>query len=165
MWSHCAPLLHLPGTRAESIRLIIECTNRAKVDNIAGQLMIDTVLDERTDLHSIAPPHRTHFLDASNFFTEANTTSAVNAAGHIGRNHRPKVFVFYRAFALVIAGQIPAITHGEILQFTFATLITNRAIERMVDQQKLHRRFLRLNGVLRTRADYHARINRRCTRR
>ncbi len=42
----------------------------------------------------------------------------------------------------------PAITDREVLQLAFAALVADRAIERVVDQQELHHRFLRLLGLL-----------------
>ncbi len=44
----------------------------------------------------------------------------------------------------------------EFLQLTLAALVTDRAIQRVVDQQEFHHRTLRLFGVVGTGADFHA---------
>ena len=40
-----------------------------------------------------------------------------------------------------------AVTHGEILQFALATLVTDRAVQRMIDQQEFHHAVLRVDGA------------------
>ena len=69
-----------------------------------------------------------------NLLAEADATRAVNAAGHVGRDQRPEVLVLYDAFLVSIARDVAAESHREILQFALATLIADRAIERMVYQ-------------------------------
>ena len=54
------------------------------------------------------------------------------------------IFVLDRALVLGEAAGIDAVGHRLILQIALAALIADRAIERMVDQQKLHHAFARL---------------------
>ena len=63
---------------------------------------------------------------------------------------RTKIKVRDRAFRFTEAGKIHAIGHGLILQIAFPPLITNRTIERVVDQEELHNaltRFLDHRGI------------------
>ena len=54
------------------------------------------------------------------------------------------MFILNGALVLIEARAIKAIAHCLILQVAFTALITDRAIERMVDQQKFHDAFTRL---------------------
>ena len=56
----------------------------------------------------------------------------------------PMIFVLDRALVLGEARGIGAIAHRLILQIAFAALVADRAVERMVDQQKLHHALARL---------------------
>ena len=71
----------------------------------------------------------------------------MNAACHVRCDQRAEVLVLHRALALVVAGQIAAETHGEILQLTLTALVADRAIERVVDQEEFHHRALRTDGA------------------
>ena len=53
------------------------------------------------------------------------------------------------------------VTHSKILQLTFATLVANRAVQRVVDQQKLHHGLLGLDGFIALGADHHPLRHRR----
>jgi hypothetical protein len=53
----------------------------------------------------------------------------------------------------------------QILQLALATLVADRAIQRMVDEQEFHRIALRRQRALRLREDLHAIGNRGCARR
>ena len=50
-------------------------------------------------------------------------------------------------FFLVTRGRT-AVTHSQVLQLTFATLVANGAIEGVVDEQKLHDCFLSGHGFV-----------------
>ena len=55
-----------------------------------------------------------------------------------------------------------AVTDRELLQLALAALVADRTVERVVDEQKLHRPLLRLEGLRRTRKDLHALGHGRC---
>ena len=74
------------------------------------------------------------------------------------------------AFGFVVAATAAAVADRQILQLTFAALIADRAVERVVDQQKLHHRFLGGNGLFGASPDLHPRghrggTGRQCLRR
>ena len=62
----------------------------------------------------------------------------------------PEVLVLDHALALGVARDVAAEAHREILQLALAALVADRAVERMVDQQELHRRLLRRDARLAT---------------
>ena len=73
----------------------------------------------------------------------------MDAAAHfLHADQRAHVFDRDHALFFGIARVRPAIAHSQVLQLAFATLVTNRAVQRVVDEQKLHHRLLRLDGFV-----------------
>ena len=66
----------------------------------------------------------------------------MDATRHVGCNQRADVFVRDHALALGEPRDITAVSQCEVLQFTLTALVTNRAIQRVVNQQKFHHRLL-----------------------
>ena len=62
----------------------------------------------------------------------------------------------HHAFFFLVAGRSTAIPHRQVLQLTLTALITNGTIERVIDEQELHHRFLRLESFFTLRPDNHA---------
>src|SRR5690606_38155090 len=56
-----------------------------------------------------------------------------------------------------------AVANGQILQLALAALVTDRAVQRVIDQQKVHHRVLRGNRLFRARVNDHAVGNARDT--
>ena len=61
---HQRMLRHFPRTRAIAIRLVVERADRAQVDDVRRQLVIDALLDERADLGHLAAADRAQLLEA-----------------------------------------------------------------------------------------------------
>src|SRR4029453_18664477 len=142
--------------RAVAGQVGIERADRAQVDDVAGQLVIHAILDPGADLHPFAATGRTELLQPGNFGGEPHAARAVDAARHVGGDERAEVLVLDRALALVEARGRRAETEREVLQLALAALVADRAIERMVDQEELHRRFLRGPGPRGARKYLHA---------
>jgi hypothetical protein len=68
----------------------------------------------------------------------------------------PEVLVLDDALALAVARDVAAEAHREVLQLALAALVADRAVERVVDEQELHRRLLGSDGLRRAREDLHA---------
>ena len=149
-------LRHLPRTCAVSVGLVIERTDRAQVDNIRRQLVVDAHFDVGADQHVLGTTDRAELWHSRDFIPEPDAACAVNTARHIRGHERTDVFVFNNALAILVTGYVAPIPHCEILQFALAALIANRAIEGMVDEQEFHRRFLRSNRFGRFCEDLHA---------
>ena len=100
--------------------------------------------------------------DAGNFLAEAHAAGALNTAAHLFHgNQRTGLFVENNAFFFFVARRCFTVTDGQILQLTFTTLIADRAIQRMIDQQKLHDFFLGLDRLVALGAHDHAGRDRR----
>src|SRR5947208_446115 len=91
------------------------------------------------------------------FLAETNAAGAENAAFVIKRHPRTDLHIFrFLNFVLEKARFRIAVINAELLQTTFARLIANRAIERMIDEEKFHHAALTLFHQRRISADGHA---------
>jgi hypothetical protein len=154
-------LRHLPRAPLVAEGLAVERTHRAEVDDVAGELVLDGFLDVGADLHVLAATGGAEFRDAGDVLAEAHATRAVDAARHVGGDERTQVFVLDHALALVEARDVTAEAEREVLQLALAALIADRAVERVVDEQELHRRLLGADGDRRFGEDLHALGDRR----
>ena len=134
----------LPRPRLESIRFRCQRANGAQIDDVARQFAGHCAFQIAGDLHILTAPNSADFLNASHFLGKADAAGALDAAGHCGLDQRPHIFLGYGALILVIPARAATIEHRLVLQVAFAALIANRAIERVVDEQKFHHPFTRL---------------------
>ena len=106
----------------------------------------------------LATTQHAELHDTGNLLTETNTARAVNAAAHfLHRDQWANILGMHNSFFFVIARSRGAITDRQILQLAFATLIADRAIQRMIQQQKLHHIFLRAHCLFTVGTHDHAR--------
>ncbi|OIQ74571.1 hypothetical protein GALL_437740 [mine drainage metagenome] len=102
------------------------------------------------------------FHNACHFLPEAHAAGALDATAHFFHgDQRARVLVEDNPLFFGIARGRSAVANGQILQLAFAALVADRAVERMVDEQKLHHAFLRLERPLGMGAHHHALCNRR----
>ena len=99
------------------------------------------------DLHVLAAADHAELLDAGDLLAEAHAARAVDAARHVGGDQRTQVLVLDHALALVEARDVAAEADRQVLQLALPALVADRAVERMVDQQELHGRALRADGL------------------
>ncbi len=156
MWRHQCVLGHFPRTGPETKRLVVQRAHRAQVDDVAGQLMIHGFLDVGADLVVLAATGGAELRQPHHVLPEAHAARAMDAAGHVGGNQWPEVLVLDHALALVEARDVAAIAHRQVLQLALAALVADGAIQRMIDQQEFHHRFLGGDGLGRSRVHDHA---------
>ena len=102
------------------------------------------------------------FHDPGDLLPEAHAAGAVDAARHLfHRDQRPHVLVEHHALFFFVARAGFAVADRQILQLAFATLVANGAVQRVVDEQKLHHRLLGLDGLVALGAHDHALRHRR----
>src|SRR5581483_6073296 len=99
---------------------------------------------ERADFRVFAAAERAELHHARELLAEAHAARAVDAARHERRDERADILIRHHALRLVVARIVLAVAERLILQRAFAALVADRAVERMVEQQKLHHGFLRL---------------------
>ena len=137
-------VLQFPRPRHEGVGLGCQRTDGAEINNIARELTGDSALKIAGDLHILAATNRADFFNPRHFFGKADTARALDAARHHRLDERAHILLGHGALVLVIARATTSISHRLILQIALATLIANRAIERVVDEKKLHHPFTRL---------------------
>ncbi len=134
-------LAELPRPRRERVGLRGQRADRADIDQIALQFGTQRGFEIGRDFHILATAGRAHFGGAGNFGGEANAARALDAAVHRGLDQRTQIFVFDGALVLGETAGVDTIAHRLVLQIALAALIADRAIQRMVDQQKFHHAF------------------------
>src|SRR5690606_16913127 len=150
-------VLHpLPSAGAVAVRPGVQGANGTYSDDVCRELVVDSLRDVGADLHPVAAPDATELLVTAALLAEPPATRAVDAARHVGGNERSEVLVLHRTLAVVIARNVPAEAHRQVLQFAFASLDANGAVEGIVDQQEFHRRALRGDRLRGFREDLHA---------
>src|SRR5260370_42426069 len=112
----------LTDARGEPVWRGDQGTPRTQVDDVAGHLEINALLDIRANLHLLAPPDHSELLIARDLLRKADAARAVNAACHVRRDQRPRVFVLDCALPPVEAGYVRAEATREPLQLTLAPL-------------------------------------------
>src|SRR5690606_18468786 len=125
-------------------RAVRQGANGAKVVHVGRKLGEDALFEVRRDFHVLAAPYRAELLDARDFRHEADAARAVDAAGHECPDQRTDILLLDRALVLLKARAAEAEGHRLVLQVAFATLIADRTIERVVDEQKFQNTFARL---------------------
>ena len=96
-----------------------------------------------------------HIFNTGNFRRETDASRAMDTAGHDRFDQRTHVFFFYGALVLAITATGMTKPHSLVLQVTLATLIANRTIQRVVDQEELHHAFAPFSGHFGISEDFH----------
>ena len=155
--AHALAAREFPGSRAVAERLAGQRTNRADIDHVARQLAVDRAAVHGGDLAVLAAVDHAELHHAGHFLAEAHAACAVDAARHLfHRDQRADVLAEDDALFLVVARGAAAVADREILQLAFAALVADRAVERVVDEQELHHRLLRLDRLVALGAHDHA---------
>src|SRR3546814_12711902 len=97
-----------------------------------------------SDLHIFTAEDRPDFRDARYFFGEANAACALDATGHYRFHDGTHVFLRHRPLILIIAGIALAISNRLVLEIAFASLVADRTIKRVIDEEEFHHALPRL---------------------
>src|SRR5208283_3279045 len=124
-------LSKFPRPGCEGIRLRSQRADRAQVDNIARKLGLHALLEVGADLHIFAAADSAKFGNARNFGHKADAARTLDAARHERLYQRPEIFLFHGALVFAVAAAVEAIIHGLILKIALASLVADRAIERV----------------------------------
>ena len=146
----------LPGPGRVARRLRGQGADRAYVDDVAGKFRDDRFFDIGADLHVFAAAGGAEFRHAGDLVAKAHATGAVNAAGKIGRDQRPDILVHDDTLGLGVFRYTLAEAHRHVLQFTLTALVADRTVQRVVDEQEFHGRFLRGERGAGAGLDHHA---------
>lgn len=153
----CVHWIKEPNAAFESECTVCQCTYRANIDDISTEIVVDGFFNVGTDLRVVAPIDNTMYALLSELIGHKHTTEAHNAAGHVKFDVGTNVNFLKRAAFKLVAGAGLAVFKSKVLQVAFSSLIANRAIQRVVDEQKLgHRRPGFYYGGIAFAGDFHA---------
>src|ERR1700722_13723061 len=151
-----AHVLHLPRTGLVAISTRGERTDRTDVDTHAALFAFQVIFfigrDQRTDaaiLHTESP--YIHALAAN-----AHATETQDAARAVEENYRRPLLLLFVGLRLHVSRLRGAVGKSHVLQFALAARVANRAIQRMIAEQDLNRRFTRLPDFFAVGGDDHA---------
>jgi hypothetical protein len=127
--------------------------DRTQVDDVGAHFRQHAFFEVGRDFHILAAADRAQLLDAGDFGHEADAAGALDAARHRRLDQGTEILVFDGTLVLGKAGPAHAEGHGLVLQVAFTALVADRAIKRVIEEQKLHHPFARLFDHRRARAD------------
>ena len=154
----------LPAARGVTERFAGQCADRTQIDHVARQFGIHRAVYKAHDLGMLGAVRHSKLHLACDLLTKAHAARALYATAHFYRgNQLADLLGIDHAFFFSVARCASAVSHREILKLTFSALIADRAIQRMIDQQKFHHAFLRLDRHLGMRVHLHAFGRRRRT--
>ena len=152
----------LPSAGAIAKRLAGERAHWANVDHVARQLGVNGLTQKGFNLGVLAPVRHAQLHHAGHFLAKAHAAGAMNAAAHfLHADQRAHVLNRDHALFFSVARVGRTVAHRQVLQLAFAALVANRAVQRVVDKQKLHHRLLRLDSLVGLGAHHHALGDRR----
>ena len=148
-------LAQFPWTRHESIRPAGERTDRADINQIAGKLRRQRLFHIGADFHILTAIGAAQFRRAGNLGSKTHAACALNAARHHGFDERADILVLHRPLGFTVTRLVMTIGIGLVLQITFTALVANRAIKRVIDEQKFHHTTPRITHHGRVRENLH----------
>ena len=153
---HRFGLAQFPGTRRKGIGLRGQRADGTKVDHVARQFRGYGVAHIGADLHVLAAPCEAKLFHAGDFGGEPHAPGAVNTAGHLGFDQGAEILVGNGALVFFEPRPVEPVEQGLVLKVAFASLIANRAIQRMIDEKHLHHPATGFAGHFRIGLDHHA---------
>ena len=146
-----ARALDVPRARAEAVRARGQRADRAELDDVAAERRDVRVAVERADERVRAALVQDQLVVLGDLLREAHAAVAEDAALAVDRDQRRELERLLEvALGLDEARRAGAPAVGDVLQRALAALVADRAVERVVDQQELDHRALRVVHALRS---------------
>src|SRR5574343_493756 len=123
-----------PYTILESEGFIGERSYRTNINDVADKIVIQTFLNIGRDLGMIPAIEHTMYPLIGYLISRKHTTVAKNTAGHVELDILTQIVFLKRTTFEFVAGSFAAVFIAEVLQMTFTGLVTNGAIQRVIDQ-------------------------------
>ena len=149
-------VLDVPGPGAEAVRVGGQGPDWTEVGDIAVKRRDVGALVEGADEGAVAALEQLQLLVLGDLLAEAHAAVAEDAALAVDRDQRRELDRLLEVPLLVdhpAAARAPA--HGDVLERAFAAFVADRAVERVVDEQELDHRALRLLDLVGAGVDDH----------
>src|SRR5262245_46614355 len=135
-------LLQIPDANFEAEIAVRQCAHWTDINDVSGKRIIENRIREHRNGGMIAAIDHRKFVGSGNLLKETHTARTFNAAlavkYNVGTEDFPLAVVL---FSLLKAAPLTVVLHVIVLQPTLPRLITDRTIQRVVYQKKLHHRF------------------------
>ena len=160
--AHRARALDVPRARAEAVGLRGQRAHRAQLDDVAAEGRDVGVAVEGRDEGVRAALLEDQLVVLGDLLAEAHAAVAEDAALAVdGDQGAERERLLEVALGLDEARAPAAPAEGDVLQRALAALVAHRAVERVVDEQELDDRLLRLLDAVGLGVDDHAVLDRR----
>ena len=141
---------HFPRARLVAVGSAGKRADRTDVDAHAAFFAGERAFFIRQDygMHATGADAESFHVHA--LIAHAHAAEAENAARRVIKNERRPLLFRVMQFFFCETAVIEAVAEGHVLQFAFAALVADRAIERMIGEEKLDHvfaRFVNLGGV------------------
>src|SRR3990172_1859612 len=146
----------LPRARLVAVGAAGERPHRTNVNAHAALFTFEVVAVVRGNLGMRAPAHDTERAHPHAFRADPHAAVTEDAARRVEVNDRRPLLLLDVALLLDETAFGGPVTKHHVLQLALASLVADRAIERMVAEQKLEHRPPRLRDLCRRGADDHA---------
>src|SRR4051812_25024376 len=125
-------VVHLPRPGLVAINAGSKRSHRADVDTGTTFVAFQMIPVRRGDLTDYAAVDNAQRSDAITFTADTNTAIAKNAAGRVEEYDRRELLFIDVILEFGKAAFARAVPENHVLQLTFAALIANRAIQRVI---------------------------------
>jgi hypothetical protein len=131
-------VLDVPGTGAEAVLLRGQGPHRAELDDVPVEWRDVGAFVEGADEAAIAPFQELELLVLGHLLAEAHAAVAEDAALAVDANERrERQGLLEVPLGVEEAAAAGAPAHRDVLERALAPLVTDRAVERMIDEQEL----------------------------
>jgi hypothetical protein len=132
-------LLQVPDAHFEAKIAIRKRADRADVDNIASQGIVENRAGKKSNGRMVAAVDDSQLVGMGHFLQEAHAASAFDAPlaveNNVGAKDLPLAFMLFFFFE---AAGLPVMLHIVVLEPALPGLIANGAVQRVIDEQELH---------------------------
>ena len=161
----------VPRARFEAVIPSRDCADRTHIHQVSGEQRVHALLLEGRNLAPVAAIDDVDLGVGIDLLHEPDAARAENTAVAVEHQRRAEIHVGFDAFAIEHPPReahpafVRAKAIGEILEGTLTAFVTHRAVERVIDEQKLEDTRARVDHIRGLRMDHHAVGDRRRARR
>src|SRR5262249_51853809 len=156
MRTNRADVIHFPRPRLVAVHAARQSANRTDVDAHPALIAIKMIEMIGRDFRMRPAIDYAERPYTHPFVADPDAAITENAAWSIEENHRRPLLFVHVQLLFNETALARAVAERHVLQFAFAALVANRAIQRMVSQQKFERALARLANLWRFGVHYHA---------
>ncbi len=133
--------MKFPTTCGVSKRLGGQSTNRAEINQVTGELRLEKRGKVSSNFGLFTTSKSSKNFETGDFGSKTNATGTVDATSSDSLNNRTQGLILNGALKFKGASTVRTVGSSFILKVAFPTLVTNGAVERVVEQEELENSF------------------------